>query len=140
MATNGTTVKAWTESYNRRDLDGWLHAFSSDAAFADLAQGVTAKGRDELLAYGQGWIAALSDAAYTNVRITDAGDSVTMQFDGAGINDGPFGAFPATGKRVSFPVVNVISFDPAGKITRVEQLYDRMDILMQLGHLPAAGS
>ena len=44
---------------------------------------------------------ALSDAAYADVRITEAGDSVTMQFNGEGVNDGPFGTFPATGKRVS---------------------------------------
>jgi len=89
------------------------------------------------MAYGQAWIDALSDAAYADVRITGAGDTVTMQFKGEGVNDGPFGSFPATGKRLSSPFVNVIEVNAGGEIARVEQLYDRLDILTQLGHMPA---
>lgn len=87
------------------------------------------------MAYGQSWIDAMSDAAYADVRITEAGDNVTMQFNGEGVNDGPFGTFPATGKRVSFPFVNVITVNAKGEISRVEQLYDRLDVLTQLGHM-----
>ena len=72
------------------------------------------------------------------MRITDFADGATMQFNGQGVNDGPFGTFPATGKRVSFPVVNVITVNALGEIARLEQLYDRLDILIQLGHMPAS--
>jgi ketosteroid isomerase-like protein len=138
MAKAADVVKASTEYYNSRDFDRWLGCYAPDASFVDLAQGVTAKGRDEILAYGQGWVDALSDAAYTDVRITEAGDTVTMQFNGEGVNDGAFGTFAPTGKRVSFPVVNVITVNAKGEISRLEQLYDRMDILIQLGHVPAS--
>jgi hypothetical protein len=69
-----------------RRVAAWLEGFEqpTDATFVDLAQGVTATGRDEIRAYGQTWIDALSDAAYADVRITDAGDTVTMQFNGEG--------------------------------------------------------
>ena len=129
--------KASTEYYNSRDFDRWLACFAADGTLVDLAQGVTATGRNEIMAYGQSWIDAMSDAAYANVRITEAGDNVTMQFNGEGINDGPFGTFPATGKRVSFPFVNVIEVNAKGEISRVEQLYDRLDVLTQLGHMSA---
>lgn len=66
-----------------------------------------------------------------------AGDNVTMQFNGEGVNDGSFGTFPATGKRVSFPFVNVIEVNAKGEISRVEQLYDRLDMPTQLGHMSA---
>ena len=137
MAKAADVVKASTECYNARDFDRWVACFATDATFVDLAQGVTATGHDEIRAYGQTWIDALSDAAYANVRITDAGDKVTMQFNGEGVNDGPFGTFPATGKRLSFPCVNVITVNTSGEIARIEQLYDRLDILTQLGHMPA---
>ncbi|MFN0025560.1 MAG: hypothetical protein ACKV2O_00050 [Acidimicrobiales bacterium] len=55
-----------------------------------------------------------------------------------GVNDGAFGAFPATGKRVSFPVINVITVNAQGEIATLEQHYDRVDILTQLGHMPAS--
>ena len=60
-----------------------------------------------------------------------------MQFNGAGVNDSPFGTFPATGKRVSFPFVNVIEVNAKGEISRVEQLFDRLDMPTQLGHMSA---
>lgn len=67
----------------------------------------------------------------------EAGDTVTLQFNAEGINDGPFGTFPPTGKRVSFPVINVIKVNGKGEIERLEQLHDRLEILTQLGHVPA---
>lgn len=137
MAKAGDVVKASTEHYNNRDFDRWLACFAADAVVVDLAQGVTATGRDEIMAYGQGWIDALSDAAYKDVRITEAADSVTMQFNGEGVNDGSFGTFPATGRRVSFPIIDVITVNAKGEIARLEQLYDRLDVLTQLGHMPA---
>lgn len=137
MAKAADVVKASTEYYNNRDFDRWLACFAIDAMLVDLAQGVTATGRDEIMAYGQSWIDALSDAAYANVRITEAGDTVTMQFNGEGVNDGPFGTFPATGRRLSAPFVNVIKVNAEGEIAGIEQLYDRLDILTQLGHMPA---
>ena len=121
-----------------RAFDRWLACFAADGTFVDLAQGVTATGRNEIMTYGQGWIDALSDAAYADVRITELGDSVTMQFNGEGVNDGPFGTFPATGKRVSFPVINVITVNAIGEINKLKQLYDRLDVLTQLGHMSAS--
>ncbi len=137
MGKAADVVRASTEYYNSRDFDRWLACFAADGTLIDLAQGVTATGRNEIMAYGQSWIDAMSDAAYANVRITEAGDNVTMQFNGEGVNDGPFGTFPATGKRVSFPFVNVIEVNAKGEISRVEQLYDRLDVLTQLGHMSA---
>ena len=138
MGKAADVVRASTEYYNSRDFDRWLACFAADSEFVDLAQGVTATGRSEIMAYGQGWVDALSDAAYADVRITEAGDSVTMQFNGEGVNDGSFGTFPATGKGVSFPVINVITVNAKGEISKIEQLYDRLDILTQLGHMPAS--
>ena len=136
MGKAADVVKASTEYYNSRDFDRWLACFAADGTVVDLSQGVTATGRDEIRLYGQSWIDALSDAAYADVRITESGNNVTLQFNGEGVNDGPFGTFPATGKRVSFPIVNVISVNGDGEITKLEQLYDRLDVLTQLGHMP----
>ena len=110
--------------------------FAPDATFVDLSQGLTASGRDKILAYGHRRITAISDACYANTRITEASGPVTLQSDGQGVNDGPFGSFPATGKRVSFPIFNVIAVNDDGQIARMEQLYDRLDILIKLGHMP----
>jgi predicted ester cyclase len=138
MGKAAEVVKASTEYYNSRDFDRWIACFAVDGTVVDLSQGATATGHGEIMTYGQSWIDALSDAAYADVRITEAGDTVMMQFNGEGINDGPFGTFPPTGKPVSFPFMNVITVNSSGKISRLEQLYDRLDVLTQLGHMSAS--
>jgi steroid delta-isomerase-like uncharacterized protein len=135
MTNNSEIVRAWSDLYNSREWDKWLSMVSPDIEFIDLAQGVTAKGRDEMLAYGKGWSDAFSDAAYQEHRLRDCDGVVVFQFVGAGLNDGAFGPFPATGKRAAFPVTNVVELDGEGRIARVEQLYDRLSILTQLGHI-----
>jgi predicted ester cyclase len=137
MGDHGATVAAWTDCYNKRDFAPWLSHCSEDVELVDLSQGVRAKGHDEVMAYGQGWINAFSDARYEDRRITEAGDVAVMQFNGVGTHDGQFGALAPTGKPVRFPVMNVITFNGQGQISRVEQLYDRLDILTQLGQVPA---
>jgi steroid delta-isomerase-like uncharacterized protein len=135
MANNIETVRAWTAAYNSRDWDKWLSVFSPDVEFVDLALGVAMTGHDELLGYGKGWVAGFSDIAYTDMRMVEAGDGLVLfQFVAAGTNDGAFGALPATGKAVSVPAVNVVQFGRDRQVTGVEQLYDRLSILIQLGH------
>jgi steroid delta-isomerase-like uncharacterized protein len=138
MTTAADVFRTSTEHYNARDFDRWVQCYAPDATFVDLAQGVTATGRDAILEYGYGWVKALSDAAYADVRTIELGNTVVAQFNGEGVNDGPFGTFPATGKRISVPFVNIVTVDDDGRISRLEQLYDRLAILIQLGHVPAS--
>jgi steroid delta-isomerase-like uncharacterized protein len=135
MATGVETVRTWSDRFNSRDWDDWLSLISPDCEFVDLAQGVIAKGYDGMLAYGKGWVDAFSDGAYTEHRLRPADGAVIFQFLAVGTNDGPFGSFPASGKRVAFPGMDVIELNDEGQISRVEQLYDRLDILTQLDHI-----
>jgi steroid delta-isomerase-like uncharacterized protein len=135
MPTSVETVRAWSDHFNSRDWQSYLSLLSPDAEFVDLAQGVTAKGHDAVLAYAKGWVDAFSDGAYSEHRLRPADGAVVFQFLAVGTNDGPFGSFAASGKRVAFPGMNVIELNDKGQISRIEQLYDRLDILTQLGHI-----
>lgn len=114
MSAHTETVKKWTELYNDRE-------------------GVTIKGKDQLLEYGKGWVAGFSDVRYANQQYVETGDGVFFRCTADGTNDGAYGPAAATGKSVSVPVTNYIEFGPNGEVTRVEQLYDRLSILSQLG-------
>jgi hypothetical protein len=103
-----------------------------------VAQGLEVRGVEELLVHAQGWVAAFSDGAFTDVRITAADELALFQWMATGTNDGPFGPFAATSRPVSFGGVDVLTFDGDGRIARIEQYSDRLGILEQLGHAPSA--
>ena len=48
MGKAADVVKASTEYYNSRDFDRWLACCAADGTLVDLAQGVTATGRNEI--------------------------------------------------------------------------------------------
>jgi hypothetical protein len=50
MGTGVDAVRAWSDHFNARDWDTWLALVSRSAELVDLAQGVSAKGHDEMLA------------------------------------------------------------------------------------------
>ncbi len=65
------------------------------------------------------------------------------RFEGvyAGTNTGAFGPFPATGRSVSLPWINVLRFDSDGRIIGGGAYYDQLTVMTQLGHMePPAGA
>jgi hypothetical protein len=56
-----------------------------------------------------------------------------IQFIGRGTNDGAMGPAPATGRRVSVPFCDIVTFDSKGQIIRGETYFDMLSMLVQLG-------
>jgi steroid delta-isomerase-like uncharacterized protein len=134
---NAEGVRAQLDAFNKGDLDKAAALYADDARIIDHAQGVTGKGPDEARAVLAEWKRAFSDAKVTDLHITEAGDTVIAQFTGGGTNDGPFGPFQATDRRMSVPFCNVLRFDDKGRIVSDELYYDLLSVLVQLGHAEA---
>jgi len=135
--SNVDTHRAAHEAFNRRDWDGVAASLAPDYEFVDHPRGVTTKGTAQFIDYLRGgWATAFSDAAATNARYLDAGDTTVAQFNGTGVNDGPLGPMPATGRSMNLPFCEILSYDADGKATRGELYYDQVGILVQLGHMP----
>jgi hypothetical protein len=88
-----------------------------------------------VLSYGQSWVQSFSDVHYSERRFLEDGDAVLMRFTGRGTNDAPWGDLPATTKTFVAPGINLIDFDRDGLIHSVEQLFDRLTVHTQLGHV-----
>ena len=121
------------ESFNKRDLDQAVAHVADDVTWIDHGRGITSKSRDEFKATLAGWIEGFSDGQGTDFTAHDAGNTVIVQFTGRGTNDGAMGPAPATGRRASVPMVDIVTFDSKGKIIRGESYFDMLGMLVQLG-------
>ena len=66
-------------------------------------------------------------------KITDANDVVVTEFVGRGVNDGPLGVLPASGKQLNLRFCEVLRFDQQGQIVSGTIYYDQLSMMAQLG-------
>ncbi len=135
-AKNVEAQRSAHSAWERRDFDGAVSAMVESFAYQDHAGGGEGIGsRDEFKEYIAAWAQAFSDGKITEAaRYHDAGDTSVAQLTLQATNDGPFGAFAATGKRVSLPLCELLHFDSEGRMVSGELYYDQMSLLIQLGH------
>jgi steroid delta-isomerase-like uncharacterized protein len=133
---NVETYRAGHEAFNRRDFEAMVKEYAESIRWIDQARGVMfstpQEFKDEFLG---GWIQASSDCQVTQARYTDAGEMVVSRFTARGTNDGPLGAFPATGKEWTLPICEMWHFDTDGRVIGGEIYYDQVSLLTQLGLL-----
>ena len=121
----------------RKDLEGWINAFTADGVFTDNSVGITYRGRglaDPVRNYGT----AFSNMHRELYHIYPNGNVVVVQLALQGTHDGPlelpFGELPATGKRMDAPCCDVFELED-GKIKRFDCYPEGSIIFAQLGVL-----
>jgi steroid delta-isomerase-like uncharacterized protein len=138
---NVDTYRAGHEAFNRRDFEAMTERYADSITWTDHAQGRTfgtpQEFRDDFL---PGWIVSSPDIRITDPRYIDAGQTVISTFTVTGTQDGPLGAFPATGKEFALPLCEMWHFDPSGRVVGGELYYDQVSLLAQLGLLPQPAS
>ncbi|MGH2795579.1 MAG: ester cyclase [Actinomycetota bacterium] len=137
---NVKTALGLYEAFNKRDLDATVERATEDVVWEDHGRGTTYKSRAELKGSFQEWIDGFSDGEASEPKAIDAGDTVIVQFIGRGTNDGKMGPVPATGRRVSVPFVDILTFDEKGRIVRGETYFDMLSMMVQLGLAQAPGA
>jgi steroid delta-isomerase-like uncharacterized protein len=137
MSKNVDATRSGFEAWNKR---GWKDAasrYAADATVIDHGREITYKGRDEIIGSWEELAKGFPDAELTDLTSYDAGDTVVTTSVGRGTNKGEFMGMPATGRRVSLPLVSISHFDAKGLIDREEQYSDSFSMLVQLGHAKA---
>jgi steroid delta-isomerase-like uncharacterized protein len=110
--------------------------FAPDIVFTDFGRGLTMKGKDETTGWLAGWKTSFPDARITEATYHDAGEWTIAQFVGRGVNDGPLGDLPPTGKELDLPCCEVIRWQD-GKAQEGSFYYDSTTIMVQMGHIEA---
>lgn len=134
---NVATVRNAYGVAERKDLQGWINAFTPDGVFTDNSVGVTYSGRglaEPVRNYGT----AFSNMHRELYQIYAAGNVVVVQLALQGTHDGPlqlpFGELAATGKHMDAPCCDVFELDD-GKIKRFDCYPEGSIIFAQLGVL-----
>jgi steroid delta-isomerase-like uncharacterized protein len=135
MASNIETHRAAHQAWNRRDYDGVISKMAPDISYEDHPGGRTMKSRDEFRGWAEDWATAMSDGEIFDATYIDGGDTSVSVFQARGTNDGPFGPLPATGRRLTFTLCEILRYDTDGGMISGEIFYDMLGILVQLGHL-----
>jgi steroid delta-isomerase-like uncharacterized protein len=121
-------------TFNEQGADAASAYFAAEATYTDEARGMTMKGKAEVTGWLGEWKSSFSDAAVTDVQYIDAGDWTVARFQARGTNDGRFGPFPATGRRLDAPFCELLRWAD-GLAIEGALYYDAATILVQLGHM-----
>jgi steroid delta-isomerase-like uncharacterized protein len=134
--TNADNHRRSVDLFNRRDWAAFVGDFTADCEYVDQSRSATAKGRDQVQEFEQGWVTAFPDAMMTDSHVIDGGSHTVLRFTGTGTNDGPLGPLPATGRKVSMRFCEIREYGADGMVVRAELFYDQVTMLVQLGHMP----
>jgi steroid delta-isomerase-like uncharacterized protein len=93
-------------------------------------------GRAEDREATKGWRQAFPDLTMTVDKIVAEGDLVVVRFIGEGTNTGSGNGLPATGKHLKAAGITIFRIVD-GKIKEEWSSFDQMDLLTQLGLMPA---
>ena len=132
----------FVEAFNKHDEKALLALDAPDATFA-APGGVALKGREASTGYAMAWLNAFPDARMLIRNEITTNDTIVQEFTFEGTHTAtlhaPTGDLPATNRRLSGRGVQIIKVRD-GLATDTQLYFDQVDILTQLGLMPAAAS
>jgi len=122
----------------KKDIEGWIAAFTDDGVFTDQSTGVAYRGPDELPIIVENYARAFPDMHRELYQMYATGNIVVVQLALQGTHLGPLrlpiGAVRPTGKRMDAPCCDVFELSD-GKIKRFDCYPSGTVVLTQLGVL-----
>lgn len=129
----------WTEAFNAHDIDQFAGMLADDVVM-HAPGGMNGEGKDACADYFAGWLAGFPDAHVEVKAVHITGDVAVEEGTFTGTHDGvlhtPAGDIPPTGRRVTAGYIQVNRFRD-GKTTYSNLMYDQLEMLQQLGLMPA---
>jgi steroid delta-isomerase-like uncharacterized protein len=143
VETHDNAALVWQlfDAVNDYDLDQVAAMVSEDFEMVDFAaEGQVFRGPQGILQWLQISLTALPDAKAELTKVVAEGENwVFTEFIGRGTHTGPLvgpaGTIPPTGRRIEFPVGELMRIEE-GKFTLVHVYYDGATLLRQLGVFP----
>lgn len=141
MMTIRETFEKSTTAFNAHDVGGLADLIADDAVYR-APGGMSGAGKRACTQFFEGWLTAFPDARVAVRDLYICGDVVVEEgtFTGThhGILQSPAGDVPPTGSKVSVDYVQTIRFHD-GKQAAFSLMYDRLQLLGQLGLSPVPG-
>ena len=124
------------EAWRRLDADALVRDYADEAVVESPLAGGATHGREQIGQVFQAYFVAFPDMEMEqgDVIIDDNRAAVAATFKGT--DRGGFMGMPATGRRVTIPVVFLYEFK-GDKIVRDRRIYDFTGLLVQIGTIKA---
>ena len=131
--------KVGTDTFNAHDIDGFTSVLANDVAY-QAPGGISGQGKTACAEFFAGWWGAFPDAHLEVHAVHISGDVAAEVGTFTGTHHGvlhtPAGDIPPTGRPVAVDYVHVIRYRD-GKHVSFNLLFDRLQMLEQLGLVPA---
>jgi ketosteroid isomerase-like protein len=128
-----------TDRFNAHDLDGFAQVLADDVVFR-APGGMSGHGKAACAEFFGSWFSAFSDAHVEVHAVHFLDDIAVEEGTFTGTHDGvlptPGGAIPPTGRSVEVAYTQVLRFRD-GKHVSFNLMFDRLQMLEQLGQVPA---
>lgn len=125
---------------NAHDLNPIGDMYAEDAELVWPGLGPT-KGRQAIVGFYATLFGAFPDVHVTITRIIEEGNTVAVEYTSEGTHSGPLplpnGEVPATNRRIRTDASSIGSADGQGLIKTQREYFDQVEILAQLGLMPA---
>ena len=124
------------DAWRRLDAETLVADYAEDAVIESPLAGGTTQGRDQIRQVFQTYFVAFPDLDLKEDDVLVDGQRAVVMATFTGTDRGGFMGMPATGRRVTIPVVFLYEFKD-GKIVRDRRVYDFTGMLVQVGTLKA---
>jgi steroid delta-isomerase-like uncharacterized protein len=134
---NKAILGALLDAINSGDFDAFHGLVAED--FEEHLNAVgAASGRTGYVQMMSGVRDAFPDLHLEHHNAIGEGDFLAYRVSGTGTHRGEFAGIPATGKQVTFHLMEMMRFEDGKAVERWGEL-DQLGILQQLGAIPAPG-
>ena len=136
-----TIARNSIEAFNAGDWERARALMTPDGVYDEKGTQRRIQGTDQFIETSRAWKTAFPDARGTITNALASGSMVVLEIMWEGTHTGPLatpgGEIPASGKRVTLPAVQVLSF-AGDKIAETRHYFDMMTMMQQLGVVPSA--
>jgi steroid delta-isomerase-like uncharacterized protein len=122
----------WAEGWSSHDMGRVASVFTDDCIYEDVALGVINHGKQELRAFGDGFIAGVPDLRVEVTSRFASGDMAAAEWKMSGTHSGDLPGMPATGKTFSLRGVSTFKLQGA-RVNRCSDYWDLAAFRKQLG-------
>ena len=138
MVSPADIAREYLENWNRRDWRAYRELLDEQYTYTG-GDGQTQRGPEAGIAVGQMFATAFPDGRIDLRQIHTAGDTAIVEFTGSGTHSGDLMGIAPTGRRISIPVITVLTVR-GGKIASEREYMDMAHMMRQLGVMPAAAT
>ena len=134
MATPQEALSAALDSWNARDLDGYLKLYSEDIKLHGYSP--EPMGKTEVRGFYEGIMSAFGSPALEFHETLWDGESCSIRYTMSGRHAGDFMGVPATNNAIALPGITILHFEGDQVVERFSSA-DMLGLMVQIGAVPA---